>query len=96
METRESTSTGLYNQAAAQQVLKELKRLNVPEINQVSSVLRQTNSKQQMLICTVKHKLMHTSASYEPKLKHQILQNKANVSLQHQTKLNLISLQFSP
>ena len=47
METRESTSIGLYNQAAAQQVLKELLATNVPEINQIQSVYQSQKQNRQ-------------------------------------------------
>ena len=65
METRESTSIGLYNQAAAQSKFKdELLATKVPEINLIQSVYqsqsqnRQDKSQQstQSITCA-KHKL---------------------------------------
>ena len=52
----------------AKQVLNRTKATNVPEINQIQSVLRQTNIKQQMVnsqLNTVKHKSMHKGASHK-------------------------------
>ena len=76
METRESTSIGLYNQAAAQSKFKdELLATKVPEINLIQSVYQsQSQNKQhksqqtmQSIICA-KHKLKASELS--------ILQNK--------------------